>query len=172
MTTSASQWLSGKELACNAGDTGVTGSVPGSGSSPGEENGNPLQYSCLENSMDRGDWWVTVHRVAELDTTEHARTHRFFLYPKALLGHHSAVVNMSVFAKCHWGSYTTGRCYVLMPKSNINPLRVTGVITLPFLGEQDRRWVLNCFRIAVFFNLETNIKILNFNMLVNQNTVF
>lgn len=50
-----------------------------------------------------------------------------------------------------------------MPKSNINPLRVTGVITLPFLGEQDGRRVLNCFRIAVFFNLETNIKILSFN---------
>ena len=53
-------WLSGKEFTCNAGDMG---SIPGSGRSPGEGNGNSLQYSCLENSMDRGAWWATVHRV-------------------------------------------------------------------------------------------------------------
>ena len=52
----------GKESACNAGDPG---SIPGSGRSPGEENGNPLQYSCLENPMDRGAWRATVHRVAK-----------------------------------------------------------------------------------------------------------
>ena len=51
-----------KASACNAGDPG---SIPGSGRSPGEGNGNPLQYSCLENSMDRGAWWVTVHSVAK-----------------------------------------------------------------------------------------------------------
>ena len=50
-----------KESACNAGDSG---SVLGSGRSPGE-NGNPLQYSCLENPMDRGGWWATVHGVAK-----------------------------------------------------------------------------------------------------------
>ena len=48
----------GKESACNAGDLG---SVPGSGISPEEGNGYPLQYSCLENSMDRGVWWATVY---------------------------------------------------------------------------------------------------------------
>ena len=47
----------GKEPACNSGDPG---SIPGSGRSPGEGNGNPLQYSCLKNSMDRGDWQATV----------------------------------------------------------------------------------------------------------------
>ena len=57
----------GKESACNAGDPG---SIPGSGRFPGEGNSNPLQYSCLENPMDRGAWPVTVHRVAESDTTE------------------------------------------------------------------------------------------------------
>ena len=52
----------GKESACSAGDPG---SVPGLGRSPGEENGNPLQYSYLENSMDRGAWWAIVHGVAK-----------------------------------------------------------------------------------------------------------
>ena len=52
----------GKESACNAGDQG---SIPGSGRSPGEGNGNAFQYSCLENPMDRGAWWATVHGVAK-----------------------------------------------------------------------------------------------------------
>ena len=54
-----------KESACNAGDPGL---IPGTGRSPGERNGNPLQYSSLENSMDRGAWWATVHRVAKSRT--------------------------------------------------------------------------------------------------------
>ena len=57
----------GKESSCNAGDPGLT-SV--SGRSPGEGDGNPLQYSYLENSTDRGAWWATVHGVTELDMTE------------------------------------------------------------------------------------------------------
>ena len=56
-------WLSGKESAWNTGDTGDPGSIPGWGRSPGERNGNPPQYSGLENSMDRGAWWATVHGV-------------------------------------------------------------------------------------------------------------
>ena len=48
----------------NAGDAGDLGSIPGWGRSPGGGHGNPLQYSCLENSMDRGAWWSTVHGVA------------------------------------------------------------------------------------------------------------
>ena len=56
-----------KNLLANAGDTGLT---PGWGRSPGEENGHPLQYSCLGNPMDRGAWQATIHGVAKEDTTE------------------------------------------------------------------------------------------------------
>ena len=55
-----------KNLPASAGDAG---SIPGLARSPGEENGNPLQYSCLENPKNRGDWWATGHQ--EMDTTEH-----------------------------------------------------------------------------------------------------
>ena len=51
-----------KVSACSAGDLG---SIPGLGRAPGEGNGNPLQYSCLENPMDGGAWWATVHGVAK-----------------------------------------------------------------------------------------------------------
>ena len=54
--------------------TGDMGSILGSGGSHGEGNGNPLQYSCLGNPMDRGTWWATVHRVAESNTTEESDT--------------------------------------------------------------------------------------------------
>ena len=61
-----------KALACNAGHLG---SIPRSGRSPGEGNGNPLQYPCLENPMDRGAWRVTVHRVAKIQTRLSNFTH-------------------------------------------------------------------------------------------------
>ena len=54
-----------KESTCNAGDLG---SIPGLGRFPGGGDGNPFQYSCLENSMDRGAWWATVHGVTKCQT--------------------------------------------------------------------------------------------------------
>ena len=57
--------LDGKESACNVGDQG---SIPGSGRSPGEGNGNPLQYSCLGNLMNRGTWQAIVHGVTKSQT--------------------------------------------------------------------------------------------------------
>ena len=65
-----------KESACNERDLGL---IPGSGRSPGKGNGNPLQYSCLENPMNRGAWWTTVHGVAKsrtrLSNWVHMHTH-------------------------------------------------------------------------------------------------
>ena len=59
-----------KYLPANAGDARDVGLIPGWERSPGVENGNPLQYSCLENPMDRGPWPATVHAATESDMTE------------------------------------------------------------------------------------------------------
>ena len=63
-------WLSSKESAFNAENTGEVGSIPGSGRSCGEGNGNPLQYSCRENAMVKGIWQAAVYGVAESNITE------------------------------------------------------------------------------------------------------
>ena len=64
-----------KNPPANAGGTRDLGSIPGLGRSPGKGHDDPLQHFCLENSMDKGGWWATVHGVAESDMTEHACTH-------------------------------------------------------------------------------------------------
>ena len=68
----------GSVVKCNAGDVGW---IPGSGRSPrggDDSHGNPLQYSCLGNSMDRGAWWAAVHEITEeLDTTEQLNKHAY-----------------------------------------------------------------------------------------------
>ena len=65
-----------KNMPASARDTRDMGSIPGSEKSPGEGNGNPLQYSCLENPMDRGVWWATVHGVTkESNMTEQQEWH-------------------------------------------------------------------------------------------------
>ena len=68
-----------KNQPANSGDVADTGSISGSGRSPGEENGNPLQYSCLDNPMDWGTWQVTVHGVTRSWTLSHTFHFRVFL---------------------------------------------------------------------------------------------
>ena len=73
MTTNGNLWASLvaqrlKHLPASACNPGDLGSIPGSGRSPEEGNGNPLQYSCLENPMDGGAWWAAVHRVTKSQT--------------------------------------------------------------------------------------------------------
>ena len=74
------QWF--KNLPDNAGDIRGVGLIPGSGRSPGGEHGNLLQYSCLENPMDRGTWWATVHGLRELDVTERLNTAEYIWIDK------------------------------------------------------------------------------------------
>ena len=68
-----------KNPSANAGGTRGLGSIPGLGRSPGEGNGNPLQDSCLENPMDRGAWWPTVHRVQSLTQLKQFSRHTLVL---------------------------------------------------------------------------------------------
>ena len=71
------RWLIGQESACNAGGAREASSIPPLGGSPGEGNGSPLQCSCLENVMDRGAWWATVHQTAKGWTQLSEREHPF-----------------------------------------------------------------------------------------------
>ena len=84
-----------KESACNVGDLGL---IPGLGRSPGEGNGYPLQYSGLENHMDRGGWQATVHGVTESDVTEW-----FSYYNRILILHHFQTF-FSHQSRVEWGT--------------------------------------------------------------------
>ena len=85
----------GKESACNAGDPG---SILGLGRCPGEGHGNPLQYSCLENAMDRGAWWDTVHGVTKNWTRlsdEHTHIHTIHAWARLSLSPSFLIKNES-----------------------------------------------------------------------------
>ena len=79
-----------KNLPTNAGDTG---SIPGSGGSPGEGNGNPLQYPCLENPMDREAWWAAVHGLAKswIRLSDFTLTFHFHALEKEMATHSSVL---------------------------------------------------------------------------------
>ena len=80
-----------KNLPTNAGDTRELGLIAGSGRSPGVGNGNPLQYSCLENPTDRGTWWAKAHEVAksqtQLSTLAHKQSPEWSKFAKTRRGH-------------------------------------------------------------------------------------
>ena len=93
------QWLSGKEAACSEGVAGDAGSIPGLGRSPGEGRGNPLQYSFLENPMERGAWWATVRRVTKSQTRlkqPNMHAHVFILGVLMICSHTLSVWNRSL----------------------------------------------------------------------------
>ena len=82
--------LNGKESVCSAGDPSL---IPGLGRCPGEGNGNPFQYSCMENPMDRGAWWPTVHGMEKSWTWFEWLTHSLKII--SVLGHYSCIVRAS-----------------------------------------------------------------------------
>ena len=74
--------FSSQNLSATTGDAGVAVAIPGSGRSPGEGNANPLQYSCLENSMGRGSWWTVAHGVTKTQLrTKHTHSHHWEYTP-------------------------------------------------------------------------------------------
>ena len=79
---------SGKNPSANAGDLRDADSIPGSGRYPGGGHGNPLQYSCLENPMDRGVCWATVHRIAKSWTQPKLLTHTHVCAHTHMYAHH------------------------------------------------------------------------------------
>ena len=91
-----------KNPPANAGDARDPSLIPGSGRSSGVGNGNTLQYSCLGNSMNRGDWWATVHRVPELDTTKWLNTHTHRLICCTVLNLHPVLTAFASPLRCSW----------------------------------------------------------------------
>ena len=95
-----------KNLPANVGDARDSGSIPGSGRSPGGGNGNPLQCSCLENSMERGAWQATAHRVTKSRTqlSMQACMLRFpSLNGNACCGYFVTVLPLHIGCICVWG---------------------------------------------------------------------
>ena len=128
-------WHSSKESACNAGAAGDRSSIPGLGRSPGGGHGNPVQYSCLQNPMDRGAWQATVHGVTKSRTwlkqlSIHASTcwqsSKFCLQP----GPHTITLDPYVqqpIGHLHWMTHRDLKFNVpkplLPPKTCLDPIR-------------------------------------------------
>ena len=101
----------GKNPPANAGDAGDEGSIRGSGRSPGGGNGNPLQYSCLENPTDRGAWWAAVHGVAKSWTwlRTHTQTHMCDWITLLYSRNQHNIVNQLYFNKINFLKSTCNR---------------------------------------------------------------
>ena len=102
-TASWKIWLEVKLSTCNAGDLGL---IPGSGRSPGEGNGNPLQYSCLENSTDRGTWWATVHGFLKSWTWLSDFTFTSVFNPIMKVPPSGPNINLTTFQRLHSNAIT------------------------------------------------------------------
>ena len=101
-----------KKSTCNAGDTGDVSSVFGLGRSLGGGNGDPLQYSCQENPMDRGDWQATVCGVSQLDTTEHTCTQSIQQVLVVYLFMHMYILCVSVYFMYMYFMYSSVHFFV------------------------------------------------------------
>ena len=110
----------GKASACKAGDPG---SIPGSGKSPGEGNGSPLQYSCLGNRIDRGTWWATVHGRVGHDE----QLHFHFLY-RLLFCFSLFYISISLF---HKGNLRSELIYWLKSSTLLHSLWPAGSVRVP-----------------------------------------
>ena len=112
-----------RNLSASAGEARDMGLVPGSGRSPGAGNGKPLQYSCLENSMDRGAWQATVHGVTKLDTTEWLSTLMQLIVSQVIM-----TPNMNIYAESFkYMSYKNISSFFMMTKYHGRQVITTGI---------------------------------------------
>ena len=124
------QRLCGKESSCNAGDAGHVGLILGLGRSPGAGHGNPFQYSCQKNLMDRGDQWATVHGVAESDmteVTEHAQITIYVNLDWKIYFTSKNIINVSRIIKPSLSSQHPAQLKVI---NNIDTSSVSSIATL------------------------------------------
>ena len=129
-----------KNLPANAGDTRDVGLVPGSGRSLGEGNGNPLQYSCLKNSMDRGPLLATVHGVAKSQTQLNMHAHTPSFQPwSLLLGHQrlcpALCFSLQTYGCRHW-SAVEASCLPGNAVSMLHVVHFTLLLGLPFEDQE------------------------------------
>ena len=129
-------WLSSKESTCNVG---VAGSVPGLGRSPGEGNGNLLQYSCLENPMSRGAWWATVHGVTkESDTIQQLNNNKRF--PKWCCPHYPTFYSRKI--RKMWALRPQGWAQFIIQE----PVKLQNLAECGFTVTSRRKCLVACHR--------------------------
>ena len=154
-------WLSDKESDCDAEDTGDSaGSIPGWGRSPGGGHVNPLQYSCLENPMDRGAWQVTVHRLAHRVNTTEASEHACNLIllindklkhmqcgEELLFNHEAVYLSNELLTLMKPGKKTPNELSPQNPSYSLCPLSNTGISSNLHLTECSRLQRSSCMEV-------------------------